>query len=161
MKSRDTYRKFSDGLEGKPRSHPRPNPLPSRDGGHLRNNWVLAVFSQGHLLDSLGELPASLTNMLGSEAKNLDYSGKALFLFRDRSLPPSHSSFCLEKLEFIMGIFPFPSPPTSAFCERSHRCVIWTVLTHNTNQDWAISVYHCHLQRLWILSKEGGCLSLL
>lgn len=62
-------------------------PSPSKYGTHRRNDWVLPMFSAGHLLDSLGELPASLTNIPGSVANTLDWAGKALFLFKDRVLP--------------------------------------------------------------------------
>lgn len=77
--------RFSDELKRRPSFHSSP----SKYGVRLRSDWVLAMFSAGHLLDSLGELPASLTNIPGSVANTLDWAGKAIFLFKDRALPPT------------------------------------------------------------------------
>lgn len=77
--------KFWDGLERRPSLHSSP----SKHGAHLKDDRVLAVFSAGHLLDSLGELPASLANIPGSVADTLDWAGKALFLLKDGVRPPT------------------------------------------------------------------------
>lgn len=142
--------RFSDALKRRSSFHSSS----SRYGVHLRSDWVLAMFSAGHLLDSLGELPASLTNVPGSVANTLDWAGKVIFLFKDRALPPTltavgdataQRNFSLLQKFLLSHYRPPVWEHTGVWCE---RC--W----HRRNRDWAISANDCHPVWLCIPSKK-------